>query len=211
MTRSQIHGAETITGQVPGPVSATKTSSKKRGSDVYVLDGKITAIQWAHYQLHLGNSFNTSHIFTSVAAGAYVYLLLQTNSEFSPHLNFEVTATSQAVAEFYEEPTITGNGTAIDIIALNRKSTNTTDTLWYHTPTQSALGTKLAEKLAIGGTGPQSIGGSASGNVRREFEWILKAETKYLFRIQNQASSGTDSIQFEASWYQVDPDSELSI
>ncbi len=89
----------------------------------------------------------------------------------------------------YESPTLTDNGTPETPINMNFASSNTSVLSLYSAPTITDNGTKKGSEyfpLTGGGanTAPQQ-GGVASGRV-------LKANTTYLFRLQNLDNSSCD-------------------
>lgn len=101
---------------------------------------------------------------------------------------------------WFEAPTITATGTAIASYNKNRNYADNPTMDVYEDPTVTADGTQLAEIFVPGGTGANSVGGSAnlSGEV------ILEASTDYLIRVTNIAASSQD-ISITTLWYELSP------
>jgi len=97
----------------------------------------------------------------------------------------DIDAFGDIHTEMFELTTDTG-GTSIPLNNAKRSSANVATTTITHTPTPVGDGNSLGQGGISGGTknGAQSSG-TAGG-------LLLKASTKYLYRIQNKAGSGQD-------------------
>ena len=74
---------------------------------------------------HVGNMYSASHLFLAVGAAASVDLLIKVGSNKELHFICAAGAGAEALVYFYENPTITANGTAVTIYNMNRCSSNT--------------------------------------------------------------------------------------
>jgi hypothetical protein len=106
----------------------------------------------------------------------------------------------------YEDATASNNGTDVASFNANRQSTKTTTASIYHTPTITGTGTTLILNYYItggsvgGGGGGSSVGGT-SADFARVTEFVLKASSKYLFRVTN-TSGGTVAGSMQLGWYE---------
>ena len=165
------------------------------------IDGVTTAfktIDYAHHEIHEGKHFKAGFQDTSMATDDVINLLFITpDSETYAHWVLKGQSTGAVVIELYEAPTTTANGTAVTVVNRDRNVVGTANTtLVYHTPTVTAVGTKLVEKW-MGNEGfKESIGGEQRG----DSELILKANTKYLVRL----TAVSDGIKgaIGGDWYE---------
>jgi hypothetical protein len=125
--------------------------------------------------------------------------LLVTDAVLENHLVFRVSCSHACRIQVFEGATTSANGTAIRIARLNRKSSKTIATGVFVAPTVTATGDEIPGAWLAGGTGGNAQGGSFA---HTDAEWLLKDETKYLFRL-TPAAAATVSIQFE--FYEVSP------
>jgi hypothetical protein len=100
----------------------------------------------------------------------------------------------------YEAPTTTADGTAQIPVNMNFVSTNVATLLLFSAPTVTANGTlKAARFLPLTGVGVNTA--SANGDIAGGR--VLKANTKYLFRLENtDATACTFGINF--AWIEED-------
>lgn len=145
---------------------------------------EVVAISFVHYQIHAGKAFSISHRFSGVAAGATVSLLLKPITK-AMHINFSGACTVDFGLDIYENPTITANGTPLDIVNLNRYSSNVSGAEAYHSPTIVANGTKLRSPFIPGGSGGNAGGAEGGAPVKENSEFIFKAGNSYLIVATN--------------------------
>jgi hypothetical protein len=112
------------------------------------------------------------------------------------HLNYNISNTMEAEFEWYEAPTVTGNGTGITSYNRNRNSLTEATTLFYHTPTTTGNGTLLATRR-------EGAGKTAGGSARSVSEWILKRNTSYLIVLTSRGGAGTTNyVNWWCVWYE---------
>ena len=162
-------------------------------------DDRLVATDAFHAQVHNANGYEVSHVFTAIADGAYADLLIYVANGKECHAEFAGAAGGDAFAYLYEGPTVSINGPTLTPVNLNRTSTNTATTLFYHTSTLTASGTALLIQMINGGQKNQSFGGATEARN----EWILKENTWYLARIQNKAG-GAKNFNVSVAFYEED-------
>ena len=156
------------------------------------------AILYAHHEIHEGESFNASHANADLDT-TDDDLLIEVGAN-AAHMTWLVAASAGCNLYLFENPTFT-TGAAITAVNRNRKGTPDSPTLVVtHTPVDpggAVDGTQLyVENFGVSGTPSKR----ASGAARGVSEWILKASTKYLFRVTSlQADT---AININLDWYE---------
>lgn len=165
--------------------------------------GPAETIDSTHKHTHKGESYHTSKYFAAVASAATVDILIKVGSGKALHANFKSAGGGDFTTQIFETPTISADGTSINIRDMNRTTASTSNATAFHTPTISATGTALTDtEFTPGGSGIATPGGVQSGVFGRGGEWILKKSTNYLIRLTNQALTA-QNMSISASWYEV--------
>jgi hypothetical protein len=149
-----------------------------------ILSKCMPTVDIDHFFTHAGATFSSSDTDT-VTQGTFKDFLLITPASNEIHLiNWHFTST-QASAEIvlYESPTTSADGSALTLYNKNRTSVKTSDTQLFEDPTVSVVGTQLEHDIIAGGK--QSGGGNFNETGE---EWVLKVNTKYLIRYNNNAN-----------------------
>lgn len=155
-----------------------------------------------HGEIHKGNTFSSSNLFTGVADDGSVDSKIQTNST-NIHIIFLIRCTGQAEVKIYTGSTFTDNGTEID--STNRKfptdppKTATAQT--YINPTIDVLGNLQTEEFIPGESqrGNVVVGGVA--DLREEF--IFKENTEPFLRVTNTSGQDNRKIYVKYIWYEA--------
>ena len=136
-----------------------------------------------------GEGYLAHHTFSAVASAATVDILIRTAALKQPLVEIVVQATSTGDFQLFEIPTTSADGTPVALLNKNRSSSNTSDSLVFHTPTVSVTGTELLGKIITGSGGsvPNPISGQASLTC-----WVLDNSTDYLVRATNTAVGAED-------------------
>lgn len=162
----------------------------------------LTTIDEEHRLVHDGMVFDCDHE-GSVANGASLDLHLKVPAGCYPHLRHLSFAVDDGPCRFYlyEAPTITVDGTELTPANHNRNSTNTAQVQIFHTPTVTAVGTKLHARYVpdMGGVGANLTG--IVGNAQSAQEFVLKPSTSYLLRLTNNTGA-TITVAGECLWYE---------
>ncbi len=164
----------------------------------------------AHQKIHEGNHFDVHIVRTGIDIASPKDLLFISppsaaisSDTIEIHLIFGVTSNTGTMVEFFEGATVTDNGTALDIINHNRRSSLTSEVEVFEDPTVSDTGTSIF--ISRNGTE------TSSGNLtirRDEDETILSPSTNYLLRISPLADNTAMTILFD--WYDNRPSSPVS-
>lgn len=164
----------------------------------------LTCSRAVHYRIEHSNGWISSHLFTSVASSASAYFHIKVGSTMNPHGNFTVSTEAGVTVEFFENPTLTGDGTALSENCLNRQNPSTADTSCFHTPTVTADGTLLETGLiGTANTGVTDIGDTQTD---RGY-WVLKKNEDYLIKVTNEDQAAKD-IAIAYIWHEhatIDP------
>ena len=156
------------------------------------VEGSAHALQCSravHYRIEHSNGWISSHLFTSVASSASVYFHIKAGSTMNPHGNFTISTEAGVTVEFYENPTLTNDGTALAENCLNRQTPVTADTSCFYTPTVTDDGTQLEINLiGTSNTGVTDIGDS----ITDRGYWVLKKNESYLIKVTNTDQASKD-------------------
>jgi len=156
-------------------------------------------IRYEHHEIHAGNHFFYED-FTTLANGNAIDFGIQTpDSTKETHLVWEIAAQGQFTFEFWEDASITFDGSDQlgSVWNNNRNSTGTTNWVNFHVnPTITNVGTALGRALVGDASNP--VRGIPGGG-KREREIILKQNAVYLFRITSGVNGNV--ISYLAEWY----------
>lgn len=189
--------ARPISGQNTIPVSTGHSDSI--GDIPVVMD-------YGHHQIHEGEKWHWDILISNLASGSsYDIVFTVPNITITsnavtqcPHLEYDINANDLCSFFLYEGPTVTAaTGTARTPINFERNGTYTPLLTILDAPTVTATGTQIdAEYFLAAATNqnkPTSRGGSPA-------EFVLKNNTKYLFRATSGAT-GCD-IHIDFVWYE---------
>lgn len=157
--------------------------------------GDTVTMDAVHHMIHEGLMYTSVYLSLSITDDSSIVVLVRTGATQSAHARITAGSGGDATLEVFENPTITLDGSAVDVWNRNRYSSNTAATEVYSGPTVSDFGTSIYYGLMVGGTGGQAAGSTGSGFD----EWILKANEEYVFRLTNksgQAHSGFIELNF---------------
>ena len=159
------------------------------------INGAFCSIDTAHHRVHEGKSFTVSHK-ADVANGAnFDFLIVTPNTTKRAHMTVELDVEAETDMLLYEAVTATA-GTALTAYNRDRNSASTATVSVTHTPTGITEGTTIIRTHHLGS------GKSYGGGERQTHEFILKQNTKYLFRLTNATGSNNYmSVKFD--WYEV--------
>ena len=156
----------------------------------------LNTITYEHHEIHAGSSF-TANYTVELGNGAVIDILVVTpNTTKWAHMVYSLICELETDFKFYEGPTTTNDGTGLTEFNRDRNSSTAATTVVSHTPTIAggAEGTLIRQKHF--GSGKAD---GAEGHDVHEF--ILKQNTKYLFRITNGTASN-NWISFILNWYE---------
>ncbi len=166
-------------------------------------------VDTSHQKIHEGNHFDVHILRTGInIASPKNILFIPPPSDAVPsntigiHMILGLISNTGITIEFFEGTIVTDNGTAIDIINHNRRSSLTSLCKVFEDPVISSGGTLIF--IQRGGTA------TSSGNItlrRDEDEFILHPDSNYLFRITPLADNTNMTIILD--WYDSRPGSPL--
>lgn len=175
------------------------TNYDSNGNEIFTHSNPATVIESDHRQIHKSNHFTVSKIFSSVASGSYALVRVKPGATYALHLVFNISTNSEmATLEILENCTFTNNGTALTAYNNDRSSSQASTATLNHTPTINSAGTTIYTSFF----GSSAFVASKSCNLfSSRQEWILKPNTEYCFRIQNNGVAAQD-IGIELMWYE---------
>lgn len=133
-------------------------------------------------RINEGKFFSGSYYNALLADGASIDMLVQVGAVGPISTNVLGFIDGDSLVEVYEGTTISAAGTVISVYNHNRASAKVLDATITHTPTITALGTKISGTYYVP-QGQNIEGNSDIGGLNTTF--VLAASTKYLFRITN--------------------------
>jgi len=146
-----------------------------------------TAVE--HQRIHNGDMWMIgTDIAVDVAEAANLDLVVTTPAAKELHTVGDLDAEGKAYFMLYETPTLGAGGTPAIVKNANRTVGDSGAPTASVGRTISAVGTLLTAHVVPGGTGGNA-GGAETG---RESEFILAANTSYLFRITNKKGNASD-------------------
>lgn len=157
------------------------------------LVGVVSESSLIHH-IHAGKGFK---LFASgsIATGASLELLGRTNGAEVHFRSFEInTEAGNLTIDFIEGVNVTATGSSMSSTCLNRELDNTATLLTYSTPTYTG-GTLIDQSKILSGDKKLVFDGGIQG------EFVLKANTDYIFKITNNESQ---DVNFDSSfiWYE---------
>jgi len=180
--QATIHGYRSING-TEAPIridSATNT---------------LQTIEYEHHEIHAGSSFTASHK-AAVAQSANLDLLIVTpNTSKYAHFTYEFDCEKETELAIYEGVTATA-GDAVVAYNRDRNSATAATVVVTSTPTSITAGNTIIRSIHVGS------GKTVGGGDRATHEFILKKNTKYLFRLTNMISNADNDMSVKLDWYE---------
>jgi hypothetical protein len=169
------------------------------GTDnLIITDGAAVTIDFAHNEIHEGNSYVANWLFPNVGNNSYADLHIIAGSTKAPHIQMFVVGDGKSYISLYRGATYSNSGTALTVYNRNGESSNTSQSQFYYSPTISDSGTMLYQTLLPGGTGSRAVGAQTG----ERSETIFKYSTDYLLRVKN-VSAGASDIAIEINYYEL--------
>lgn len=161
--------------------------------------GALIVIDQEHHEIHEGDSYLVSYKSpdaSPIGDNATLIFVLTTSTE-RVHVIYDHACGGDSEFELYEGCTVTG-GTSMNYRNKNRNFPDGGTETVVRDPTVNSAGVLLENTFSPGGTGPQAGGGI--GGTRNE--WVLKPNTKYMFRVTNR-SGGAQPVSLRVEGYRV--------
>lgn len=168
------------------------------------------SIDIAHQRIHEGNHFAIHKIVTGIVTPTKYFLIippppLVVGEIVEMHIAFQVYSDIGGTLQFFENPIITSNGTALTIINNNRRSSTTSEVNIFEDPIVTSDGTLLFEERRGTITTNDIIIGEFE---RDEEEFVLDPISMYILKyIPLTIPLGGVNITMEINWYDNRPSS----
>jgi hypothetical protein len=170
--------------------------------------GSLIHISHQHSKVHQGDYYNCSHYYSAVADNGTAELLIKLSANYENHAVIQIGTGGDGRLDLYENPTLSDNGTSINVINHNRSKalaspTRASSSTAFHTPTHNspqAYGTPLIPGFVLPG-GTKDKGGGAIAEASGE-QWVWAASNDYLVKVTNQSGSAQD-ISIDVAFYEV--------
>jgi len=191
-----------VTGVVDVSDRATRLLGVVYGSQGAQLQQDVSRylinIDIVHSKIHQGVSFSTGDLTAGVnIALPKRYLIITPNTSARAHMVFTVETEPGAKFEFFEDTTVTLNGTALSLINYKRDSVITPVLQIFKDPTVTVDGTQIL----LWQSGTTTAGGKVGGRVQHDDEFILKQNAKYQILITPLSNNTVVFIHFD--WYEI--------
>lgn len=165
----------------------------------------------AHQRIHEGNHFFVHRIATGINMANPKYFLIipplaQTDGTIvEMHIIFEVVTDIGGTLGFFENPTVTSNGTELTIINNNRRSSTSSLCQIFENPIVTNDGTSLSAERA----GTTTSGAELGEFERNDEEIILNPTDTYILKFIPLADNA--NITMEINWYDNRPSAPIPI
>ena len=159
--------------------------------------GGLTVSRAVHRRVMQSNTWITSYIKVALAAGASFFLHLKVDATLNAHVNFTVQCEAKVYYFFYEDPTLTDDGTALTEVCINRQDVGVATMEVFRDPTITANGLLLETGL-IGSVGHFT---AAGGQADLGGYWLLEKAESYLIRVDNLDAAAKD-IAISVVWHE---------
>ena len=157
----------------------------------------LLTIDYPHHEIHSGSSFTYSDTHEIAKNGVIEHLIITPNTTKQAHFTISIGSTGGKVKFEVFEDTITSNDGDIEpLFNRNRNSVKSPTTILYENPVLVNDGTRIIQQT-FGIKDKKSSGGGGRGTN----EWILKQNTKYLFRVEELNVAAT-AINLQFDWYE---------
>jgi hypothetical protein len=167
----------------------------------------IQTVDYAHHEIHSGSSYAVHTAATLASAATLVVAFKTADSAAWPHMIVAARSSGESNLKLYEGGTwTTSSGSALTCHNRNRNSSNTSGILGDSTGTFTA-GVMVKDPTGVN-VGAATLfceqhlgsGRIVGGEARGVSEWILKANTNYVFVFTSEANS--NDCQIHLDWYE---------
>ena len=162
--------------------------------------GSLATVGMSDVAIAQGSSYMLTGTYTGLLAGASLYMAMDASAIPAFHFHdFTVNAIgSPVLVEFYEDPTVTVNGTQVTGVNQNRKPpVSTPGALTYIGSTVTDDGTLLGSGTILGITTQKN----AIGRAELGSGWVLDPTKLYIFKFTNNDNQTID-LHFNFQWHE---------
>jgi len=187
----------TVLVNTSGTATGDKVKITDGTTDLIIWDdGSIVNIRDIHRRIINSKEFFVSQRFTTVADDGTAMFHIKVDSTKSAHGHISIEADGKCHVDFYENPTTSADGTALNELCMNRETDATPTVAVFHTPTKSVNGT-LLEYGILGSAGKFTLAGGA----QTQAYWLLKPNEQYLVLVTNKSGADVD-IVIDYTWHE---------
>ncbi len=149
----------------------------------------LNLIDVVHYKVHQGDFYSVSDYDSDVDILSPKYWHIKTpDTSVRFHVSIKVSGSLAGLVDFFENPTLSNDGTSLTPNNNNRNSVKTSSLSFYYDPTVSNDGTNQpASKIG--------------GGVRTGSEFILKQNMSYIVKFTPAADN--TAVSFTCEFYEV--------
>lgn len=163
-------------------------------TEVYIPTSKKVVTDYAHHEIHEGNSFSSS-LNKTLNNGQTIKFIVNTPAgDFIDHLIVELTSSGESYYEVYEGTTVSSLGGAMEETNHNFNSSNIAGTSITNGPAITSAGTRKNGMTTHIGNG------QTTGGIGRRKEVLLKPSTLYLINAVSEAN--TNDVTLVLEWYE---------
>ena len=152
-----------------------------------------------HLRLHEGRAFSVYKLYppsAGLAQNANLDIVLTANLGVNPHVIVQVACSQNALIKWHENVTSITGGDIFIPINRNRVSTRVSQVGALINPTSLTLNGIIHEELISAGDDKKAAGDGAYS-----FEFVLKDDVSYLFRLTNVGSASA-AAYMSLEWYE---------
>ncbi len=160
------------------------------------ITGALPTLAYEHHEVHEGNHF-FCRSYNAIAKGTLKeFLIITPDTTKWDHFLYQLlNNTGGLVISMFEAPTVSDNGALKTCFNRNRNSTTSPTMLLYEDPTIDVDGILIFDFFLGTGKGTPGI------EIRDNEEIVLKRNTMYLFRLQEQDLEDT-IVSWTYDWYE---------
>ena len=161
------------------------------GTTTAVIDpesGSLSVDSATHQRVINSNMWISSYLWSAVAAAGSVFFHIKVGANKNPHGVIRMSCQAESTFYIYENPTLTGDGTALTNVCENRQTTAVPNTACFRDPAITANGLQLEiGKLGVGGRFT-----AAGTTIENGGYFLLKKGEDYLIRVDNDDGAAQD-------------------
>jgi hypothetical protein len=179
--------------------SALTVKDKDDNQRVIGSDYPLPSADVNHVRLHEGRAFASYLLYppsAKLAQNATANMVISTGVSISPHIILQASCDQNAIVYFYENVTVNSGGTLFVPINRNRVSTTAATSGILLNPTLTINDGVIYEEYLAAGDSKKAAGASAYS-----FEYVLKTNTSYLFRLTNVGTTSATTFM-SLEWYE---------
>lgn len=177
--------------------------------------GSAPVIDVAHAEVHFGEAFEASYLFSGIATGLAVSMMMMPtaanlygdyNQKVLAHLTIGMGGTAWGWGFLYEGLTVVTTGTAVLARNMDRAMPAAEllshNWLVFRNPTTTGVFTNLLSQWIVPG-GAGAAANRSGGSRTQSLEWILDPASRYLIVLMNQAGGqASGDYELRLQWYE---------